>query len=635
MTQVESRVAGASGALSSELSAQRSLYPRLLSFLKPHWWRMAGTIACNLLAAVLDVFTITLLIPFLNALFNQPQNGLITDIQQRLIGSFLDPADRMGSLRNVLILIMAAVILKNLLIWVSSQLGASLQEYVTRDLRNALYSHLQRLPLPFFTRTKTGQLLARVLNDTQQTKAVITESVTRSIQSAAMVITSIVTLFLISWRLALLTLIVAPILIGLLQPVLRSLRRGHRKLSNQFGDMTSVVQEAVSGIRLVKSFGGEDYEFRRFREASDRYAQGMMRVTRLSQLAIPITETVGTGVAVIVLWFGAREVLVSGSIDGTTLIAFLALTLRILQPLKQLSQVPTVAAQSLAAAERVFEVLDSESEYARDKGTTQVTGLHRQIEFDRVWFAYEQATVLENISFTVRRGDVTAIVGASGAGKTTLVDLIPRFYEPTRGTIRLDNVDVREISLRSLRSLSGIVSQDTVVFNDTVRNNLAYGAPDRYTDDQIVAAARAANAHEFISQLPNGYDTILGERGTRLSGGQRQRIAIARALLIDPPILILDEATSALDTESERLVQEAIDRLLQGRTVFVIAHRLSTVAHATQILVLDQGRLVEQGTHEDLLARRGTYHRLHALQFPRGGEAAMAGTAKAGSGEAA
>jgi subfamily B ATP-binding cassette protein MsbA len=381
---------------------------------------------------------------------------------------------------------------------------------------------------------------------------------------------------------------------------------------------------------LVKSFGGEDYEFKRFREASDRYARGMMRVTRLSQLAIPITETVGTGVAIIVLWFGAREVLVSGSIDAPTLLAFLALTLRILQPLKQLSQVPTVAAQSLAAAERVFEVLDAESEYARDKGTMLVTGLSRQIEFDRVTFAYDQAPVLENVSFTARRGDVTAIVGASGAGKTTLVDLIPRFYEPTHGTILLDNVDVREISLRSLRSLTGIVSQDTVVFNDTVRNNLAYGAGGRFSDEQIVAATKAANAHDFISQLPNGYDTVLGERGTRLSGGQRQRIAIARALLIDPPILILDEATSALDTESERLVQEAIDRLLKGRTVFVIAHRLSTVAHATQILVLDRGRLVEQGTHEDLLARRGTYHRLHALQFPRGSEAA-----KAGAGEAA
>jgi subfamily B ATP-binding cassette protein MsbA len=583
---------------------------------------MAGTIACNLAAAVLDVFTITLLIPFLNALFNQPQSGLIPDIQQRIIGSLLDPSDRMGSLRNVLIMIMVAVILKNALIWISSQLGASLQEYVTRDLRNAIYAHVQRLPLPFFTRTKTGQLLARVLNDTQQTKAVITESVTRSIQSAAMVITSIVALFAISWRLALLTLVVAPLLIGLLQPVLRSLRRGHRKLSNQFGDMTSVVQEAVSGIRLVKSFGGEEYEYRRFREASDRYARGMMRVTRLSQLAIPITETVGTGVAVIVLWFGAREVLVGGTIDGTTLIAFLALTLRILQPLKQLSQVPTVAAQSLAAAERVFEVLDAESEYARDRGTRLVAGLNEAIQFDHVTFAYEQTAVLENVTFTARRGDITAIVGASGAGKTTLVDLIPRFYEPTQGSVRIDGVDTREISLRSLRALTGIVSQDTVVFNDTVRNNLAYGTAGRFTDEQITAAARAANAHEFISQLPEGYDTILGERGTRLSGGQRQRIAIARALLIDPPILILDEATSALDSESERLVQEAIDRLLRGRTVFVIAHRLSTVAHATQILVLEQGRVVEHGTHEDLLARRGTYHRLHALQFPRGGEAA-------------
>jgi subfamily B ATP-binding cassette protein MsbA len=611
-----------SSHLPSQIGNRPSLYPRLLGFLKPHWWRMAGAVACNLSAAVLDVFTITLLIPFLNALFNQPQSGLITDIQQRLIGSLLDPGDRMGSLRNVLILIMSAVVLKNVLIWISSQLGASLQEYVTRDLRNAIYLHVQRLPLPFFTRTKTGQLLARILNDTQQTKAVITESVTRSVQSAAMVITSVVALFLISWRLALLTLLVAPLLIGLLQPVLRSLRRGHRKLSNQFGDMTAVVQEAVSGIRLVKSFGGEDYEYARFREASDRYARGMMRVTRLSQLAIPITETVGTGVAVIVLWFGAREVLVSGSIDGTTLIAFLALTLRILQPLKQLSQVPTVAAQSLAAAERVFEVLDSESEDARDRGTTTVTGLSQSIEFDRVTFAYEEAPVLDDVSFSARRGDVTAIVGASGAGKTTLVDLIPRFYEPTGGRVVLDGVDTREITLRSLRALTGIVSQDTVVFNDTVRNNLAYGASGRFTDEQIVAAARAANAHDFISQLPDGYESILGERGTRLSGGQRQRIAIARALLIDPPILILDEATSALDTESERLVQEAIDRLLRGRTVFVIAHRLSTVAHATRILVLDQGRVVEEGTHEELLARRGTYHRLHALQFPRGGEAA-------------
>ena len=583
---------------------------------------MAGTIACNLLAAVLDVFTVTLLIPFLSTLFGQPAVGPVTEIQQNLIGRFLDQSDRMGSLRNILVLIMAAVIAKNLLIWASSQLGAGLQEYVTRDLRNAMYAHLQRLPLPFFTRTKTGQLLARVLNDTQQTKAVITEAVTRSIQSAAVVLTSVIVLFRISWRLTLLALVVAPLLIGLLQPILRALRRGHRKLSNQFGDMTAVVQEAVSGIRLVKSFGGEEYEEARFRDASNRYARGMRRVTRLSQLALPITETVGTAVAVVILWFGAREVLEGGGLDGQTLIGFLALTLRTLQPLKQLSQVPTVAAQSMAAAERVFDVLDAESEYDRDRGTRQVTTLNSNLEFDRVTFAYEQTPVLDNVSFVARRGDVVAIVGASGAGKTTLVDLIPRFYEPTRGTIRIDGVDTREIALRSLRNLIGIVSQDTVIFNDTVRNNLAYGAAGRFSEEQIIAAARAANAHDFIAQLPEGYATILGERGTRLSGGQRQRIAIARALLVDPPILILDEATSALDSESERLVQEAIDRLLRGRTVFVIAHRLSTVAHASQILVLDQGRLVEHGTHEDLLARRGAYHRLHALQFPRGGEAA-------------
>jgi subfamily B ATP-binding cassette protein MsbA len=277
----------------------------------------------------------------------------------------------------------------------------------------------------------------------------------------------------------------------------------------------------------------------------------------------------------------------------------------------------------MASAERVFEVLDAEAESDRDRGTREVTGLAQGMEFERVTFAYESDPVLREVSFSARRGDVIAIVGASGAGKTTLVDLIPRFHEPASGRILLDGVDTRDITLRSLRRLMGIVSQDTVVFNDTVRNNLAYGAAATYTDEQVAAAARAANADGFIRELPEGYDTVLGERGTRLSGGQRQRIAIARALLVDPPILILDEATSALDSESERQVQEAIDRLLAGRTVFVIAHRLSTVVHATQILVLDRGRVVERGTHEELLARRAHYHRLHAMQFrPDEGEAA-------------
>jgi len=591
------------------------MYRRLLQFLRPHAWRMAGTVGCNIAAAVLDVFSFTLLIPFLDRLFNQPAHETkLSALQNQLLGTFLNGESPEAALLRIVIIILVAVTAKNVFVWASGQLGAQLQEYVTRDLRNALYAHLQRLPLGFFVRVKTGDILARVLNDTQQTKQVITQVVTQSLLSVATVVVTIAGLIAISWRLTLLALVVAPILIGLLQPLLRKLRKGHRRLSNQYGEMTAVVQEAVSGIRLVKSFGGEAYEEGRFREGSSRYAGGMVRVTRIAALAQPITETVGTAIAVAILWFGARAVF-AGTLDGANLIAFLILVMRMMQPLKQLSQVPTVAQQSLAAAERIFEVIDSPTEASLDRGTIANATFERALEFERVSFAYADEPVLVDVSLVAPKGQVIALVGASGAGKSTLVDLIPRFYEPTAGRILLDGTDTREIALPALRSLIGIVSQDTVLFNDTVRNNLAYGAAAKYTDAQIEAAARAANAHRFIAELPDGYDTILGERGTRLSGGQRQRLSIARALLVDPPILILDEATSALDTESERLVQEAIDRLLEGRTVFVIAHRLSTIAHADQILVMDRGRVVEHGTHGALLARRGHYHRLHALQF--------------------
>jgi subfamily B ATP-binding cassette protein MsbA len=344
-----------------------------------------------------------------------------------------------------------------------------------------------------------------------------------------------------------------------------------------------------------------------------------VRITRIAALSQPMTELIGVSVAMLILWMGAREVLLGGpsAMDSATLITFMIMVMRLLPPLKQLSQAPTTAQQSLASAERLFEVLDQPTEEQLDSGTRTVTELHDSIAFERVSFSYGEEPVLRDVSFTARRGEVVALVGASGAGKSTLVDLIPRFYEPTSGVIRLDGVDTREITLASLRGLTGIVSQDTVLFNDTVRSNIAYGASGRFSDEQVAAAARAANAHGFIAELPQGYDTVLGERGTRLSGGQRQRLAIARALLTDPPILVLDEATSALDTESERLVQEAIDRLLAGRTVFVIAHRLSTVVHADQIFVLERGEIVERGTHAELLALRGVYHRLHAAQLRR------------------
>ena len=596
------------------------MYRRLLKILRPHSWRMAGTIACSVGAAALDTFAYALLIPFLNALFGEQsllpaKAGWVGNVLRATIGRLLVPADPMGSLQRVIVVILAAIVAKNILAWLSGQLGAQLQEYVTRDLRDAIYSHLQRLPLGFFTRTKVGQIISRVLSDTEQTKALITQLVTQSIQSLATIIGYLAFLFGISTRLTLYALIVAPLLLGALQPLLKKLRKGYRRLRNDYGEMTSVLQEVISGIRLVKSYGAEGYEEQRFRDASHRYSKGMVRVTRIAFMAQPVTEIIGTGIAVVLLWIGARQVIVDQTLAGASLITFLAVVMRLLQPLKQVSQIPTAAQGALAAAERVFEVLDTPTEAATDRGTHVARSFDRDVVFEGVGFAYGDEPVLRNVSFTARRGEIVALVGASGAGKSTLVDLIPRFYAPTTGRILLDGRDTGDITLQSLRSLTGIVSQDTVLFNDTVRANIAYGASGRYTPAQVEAAARAANAHGFISELPQGYDTVLGERGTRLSGGQRQRIAIARALLTDPPILILDEATSALDTESERLVQEAIDRLLAGRTVFVIAHRLSTIVHATQILVLDRGQVVERGTHDQLLAQGGAYRRLYEMQF--------------------
>ena len=595
------------------------LYRRLLVFLRPHWLRLAGNIVANVVGAALDGVAFLLLIPFLNTLFETGReipisSPSVTKVLNFVVGSLLVPGNRVASLTGISLAIIVLVVAKNIFLWFGGQLGASLQERLTRDLRDAVFRHMQRLPLVWFGRTKAGQIMARILTDTEQARAILAEVATRSIQNLAQVAVTIGLLFAMSTRLALISLVIAPLISLVLQPLLRKLRKGHRRLRNEYGEITSVLQEVITGVRLVKSFRGEEYEDERFTSASGGYTRGMVRITRISLLSGPLTEVLATVVAMVVLGVGARAVF-QHQLDAGVLVTFMIYVMRLLPPLKQLFQAPTIAQQSLAAAERLFEILDEPTEAQRDRGTRQVVGLASAIVFDRVSFAYDGELVLRDISFTANRGDVIALVGASGAGKSTLVDLIPRFIEPTGGCITIDGADTREIKLPSLRALTGIVSQDTVLFNDTVRANIAYGAGERYPPSHVEAAAQAANAHNFIVELPHGYDTVLGERGTRLSGGQRQRIAIARALLTDPPILILDEATSALDSESERLVQEAIDRLLAGRTVFVIAHRLSTIAHATQILVLDRGTVVERGTHAALLAAGGAYARLHAMQL--------------------
>ncbi len=610
------------------------LYRRLLrTYLKPYAGLFTASIVCMGLAAAFDALSMVLIIPFLRALFDLGGGGVAGEGPRNsaeefidfLVGDFISAAGGLEALRNVCVVVFAALVLKNLFFYGGKLLSIVVQERVERDMRDDVYATMERLPLSFFQGTKAGQLIARVLTDTRETKSVVTFGLADVIRQAATAVAYLAMLLAISWKLTIYAVVLAPLLALVLKPVFARLRSGFRTAFDHQGDLLAILQETVSGIRLVKAYGAEEYEEGRFRERSDDYAGSLVKSKAIAHLASPLSETMGAAVFLALVWFGATMVMGDATVGPESFVAFVTIALRFISPIKAISQFPAQVQQSLAAADRFLDVLDHPPEPEDRPDAREARAVEEAIRFEGVTFAYEPGRpVLEDVSFTARQGETVALVGPSGAGKSTLVDLLPRFIEPDEGRITLDGTDLREFTLDSLRRMMGIVSQDVVIFNDTVRANIAYGDPDGWSPEEIRRAAEAAHAHEFIREMDGGYEAPLGDRGVRLSGGQRQRIGLARAVLRDPPILILDEATSSLDTESERLIQDALSRLLVGRTVFVIAHRLSTVQGADRIVVLEDGRLVEEGTHGELYEANGVYRRLYEMQFE--GEGVTLGT---------
>ncbi len=593
---------------------------RLLAYIRPYWAIFGVALLVAAVASVLDGFTFALLIPFLRALFGESVPAAPTILERlmaTMTGGALQDESPEVVLRVAVVLIVATIVIKNIASYAATYLNSRIEAGVARDLRRDLHDHTMRLPLSFFSKASAGRMVNAMFADVDQAKTIVNSGLQLAVRNGMVVVVYAVILVTLSWRLAALTLVLLPLVALLLKPLLGMVRRRSAVALESRSDVTARFAETIAAARLVKSHAAESHERMRFNALLDRFVHRHLRAERWAQLARPLGESVGAGVFVLLLVVGGTASIHGVGIRPEVFMAFLAVTMRLLPPLKRLVHVPAMAAQAETAAARVFAILDEEHE--RDQSDARpFAGFRETLRFDDVWFRYRPGEwVLRGIDLTLKKGEVVALVGRSGVGKSTLADLLPRFVDPTRGRVLFDGVPTTEFTRTSLRSAMAIVSQETVIFHDTVRANIAYGATTRVEQDAIESAARAANAHLFIERLPRGYETIVGERGMHLSGGERQRIAIARALLRNAPILILDEATSALDPDTDRLVQEAIGRLVDGRTVLLIAHRLSTVARATRIAVLHEGCIVEIGRHDDLLAKRGLYQRLHDVAIVR------------------
>ena len=505
---------------------------------------------------------------------------------------------------------------KNISLYIKNITLSIVQYRLIRDLRNKLYSHFHYLSLSYFNKNKSGELTAVLVNDIDNMRNSLSIMFQKLFVEPINIIILMSLLFIVSTKLALIALLIIPVSGIIIFGISHSIRRRSARSQAQLAGMTSMIAETIGSMRIVKAFATKGFEINRFAKETQKYYKLMIRRDRLRFVSSPVSETFGATIAALLLWVGARDVLVIESISSEDFLRFILLLFSLFQPLKNLTNVVNELQNGLASADRVFAIMDIKSDIQDVDNAFKVKDLNSSLSFNDVSFTYgnKDEKVLNNINFKINKGEIFALVGPSGAGKSTLVDLIPRFYDTLSGSIKIDGKDIKDLELKSLRSLMGIVTQETFLFDDTVKANISYGV-ENISDDEIKDAAKAANAHEFIQKLPDGYNTIIGERGVSLSGGQKQRIAIARAIVKNPPILILDEATSSLDSESEKHVQSAIENLMSERTVFVIAHRLSTVHNANKILVLENGQIVQEGKHDDLINVDGLYKQLHKMQF--------------------